>query len=113
MTIKVKDKHSIEPIEMVPGIFRRTLVYNQDAMLCHFEMKKGAEIDLHSHPAAQLGFVVSGKAEFWYETKENKTTVLPGQSYIIPGKVTHGAIIIEDTEIIECFAPSRPEYENE
>nr|MDO8118782.1 cupin domain-containing protein [Candidatus Sigynarchaeota archaeon] len=107
----VEKKNEIQPVEMVPNIFRRTLVNNDGAMLCHFDMKKGAEINLHSHPAAQLGYVLSGKAEFWYETKENYTIVTPGDSYIIPGGVMHGARMLEDTEIIECFSPSRKEYE--
>ncbi|MHA1848921.1 MAG: cupin domain-containing protein [Promethearchaeota archaeon] len=99
-------------IEMIPGIFRTTLVYNKDAMLCHFLLKKDAIIELHSHDAAQLGFVIRGKAEFWQGDKSNKTIVNPGDSYIIHGGIIHGARMIEETEIIECFAPSRPEYED-
>ncbi len=110
--MQTRRTNDIHPIEMVPGIFRRTLVNNDDAMLCHFEMKKGAVISLHSHPAAQLGYVLSGKAEFWYETADNKTIVQPGDSYIIPGGIMHGATMLADTEIIECFSPSRKEYEH-
>lgn len=98
-------------MKMADGILRRTLVYNKDAMLCVFDMKKGATIDLHSHPAAQLGYVISGKAEFWWESKDNKNVVVPGDTYMIPGTVVHGATMLEDTTIIECFTPSRPEYE--
>lgn len=28
-------------VEMLPGIFRTTLAYNDQLMLCHFYMKKG------------------------------------------------------------------------
>ncbi|MHA1680715.1 MAG: cupin domain-containing protein [Promethearchaeota archaeon] len=111
--MKVKKISEVAAIEMLPGIFRRTMVYNNEAMVCHFDLKKGAEIPLHDHPASQLGYLISGKAEFYYETRENKIIVHPGDSYIIPGGVTHGAKMIEDCIIIECFAPSRPEYENE
>ncbi|MHA1699144.1 MAG: cupin domain-containing protein [Promethearchaeota archaeon] len=109
--MKVIGKDSIQPVKMAPGIFRRTLVYNDDAMLCFFDMKASSVIELHSHPAAQLGYVISGKVEFWYESKDNKRVVVQGDSYIIPGGVMHGAMMLEDTQIIECFSPSRPEYQ--
>jgi quercetin dioxygenase-like cupin family protein len=109
-TMKAIDTNEIDPKEMLPGIFRRTMVYNDDAMLCHFDMKKGSKIPLHDHPAAQLGYMISGKAEFYYETEDNKTIVTPGMSYMIPGGVPHGAKMLEDSLIIECFTPSRPEY---
>ena len=111
--MKVKKVADVPAVEMLPGIFRKTLVYNTDAMVCHFDLRARAVIELHKHPAAQLGYVISGKAEFWYESKENATVVVPGDSYIIPGNVVHGATMIEDTTLIECFSPARPEYENE
>jgi quercetin dioxygenase-like cupin family protein len=113
MIMKVKSLKDVEPVEQVPGIARKTMCYNDDAQLCHFDMKKGSIIELHSHPASQIGYVIKGKIEFWTETKEEKTIVEPGDSYIFPGGVVHGALLIKDSEVIECFAPTRKEYENE
>lgn len=111
--MKRKTVSGTPAVEMLPGIFRRTMVYNDKAMLCHFDLKRDAVIPLHQHPADQLGFVISGRAEFWYEIQDNATVVVPGDSYIIPGGVVHGARMLEDTILIECFAPARPEYHNE
>nr|MDO8114386.1 cupin domain-containing protein [Candidatus Sigynarchaeota archaeon] len=111
--MKIKNKKNITPVEQVKGILRRTMCYNKDAMLCHFDMRKGSVIELHSHPAAQIGYVIKGKLEFWDTTKDNKFVVGPGDSYIFPGTVVHGARLLEDSDVIECFAPSRKEYENE
>jgi quercetin dioxygenase-like cupin family protein len=112
--MKIKQKEMVSPVEAVKGIFRRTMCYNKDAMICQFEMKKGSIIELHSHPAAQIGYVIKGKMEFWYESKERKTfTVMSGDSYLIPGTVLHGVKVIEDSDVIEVFSPARKEYENE
>lgn len=111
--MKVKHKDKVAPVEAVKGILRRTMCYNKDAMLCHFDMKKGSIIDLHSHPAAQIGYVIRGKMEFWYETKESKHVVVTGDSYLIPGTVLHGVKVIEDSDVIEVFSPARKEYEND
>jgi quercetin dioxygenase-like cupin family protein len=39
-------------VENPPGIRRTALAYEKDIMLCHFSMKKGAEISLHNHAPA-------------------------------------------------------------
>ena len=57
-------KEDCPVVENPPGIFRTTLAWNEQTMLCHFRMKKGARIPLHDHPAAQNGYMVSGKVRF-------------------------------------------------
>ncbi len=109
----VKHKDKVAPVEAVKGILRRTMCYNATAQICQFDMKKGSIIELHSHPAAQIGYVIKGKVEFLYETKESKHVVVAGDSYLIPGNVLHGAKILEDSDVIEVFSPARKEYENE
>ena len=70
----------ITPVEAIPGQFRSTLTYNDDAMLCHFSIKKGVTFDLHNHGAAQIGYVLSGKVKFF--NKEGVMfTATTGDSY--------------------------------
>ncbi len=99
----------VAPVEMRPGIHRRTLVYDDDMMLCHFHLEKGALLELHSHEAAQIGYVISGEVEFFREDG-SVLLVTAGSSYYFPSLVKHGSRIREDTDFIECFAPGRPEY---
>ena len=49
MNKKYLSKNDIEPVEMLNGIFRKTLVYNNNIMLCHFLLQKGAKVPIHSH----------------------------------------------------------------
>jgi quercetin dioxygenase-like cupin family protein len=105
------DNHidKVKPVEMRPGIHRKTLVYDEDLMLCHFHLEKGAVLELHSHEAAQMGYVISGKVEFFKED-ESTLTVTSGSGYYFPSQEKHGSRVLEDTFFIECFAPGRPEY---
>ena len=103
--MNVKD---IEEIEALPGIFRKTLSYNDEVMMCHFLMKKGAEIPLHDHRASQNGYVFSGKIKFFTEDTEFIATA--GTSYVFDPNEKHGATVLEECKLIEAFAPARPEY---
>jgi len=96
-------------VEMLPGIFRTTLAYNDQLMLCHFYMKKGAAIPLHSHEAVQNGYVIKGKVRFF--TKDGTDIIAkPGSGYVFGSYEEHGSEVLEDTELIECFTPMRQEY---
>ena len=91
------------------GIFRTTLAYNEQTMMCHFEMKKGAKIPIHHHPAVQNGYVIKGKVKF-FRGEKYSFTVEAGGSYVFDPEEPHGAEVLEDAELVECFAPMRPEY---
>ncbi len=102
-------KQELESVENPPGIRRTTMAFNDQTMLCHFIMKKGAEIPLHNHEAAQNGYVISGKVRFAKKDEEGFVAE-PGTGYAFAPWEHHGAEVLEDAEVIECFAPVRPEY---
>lgn len=95
--------------EVLPGVVRTTLAYIDEAMICHFRLKKGTEIAPHDHAAVQAGYVINGRIHF---TREDGSEFIaePGCGYAFSPNETHEAHIIENTEVIEFFTPSRPEY---
>jgi quercetin dioxygenase-like cupin family protein len=99
-----------EAVENPPEIWRTTLAFNDQTMLCHFQMKKGASIPLHHHPAVQNGYVIKGKLRF---LQEDGTSFIAeaGCGYAFGPDEPHGAEVLIDAEVIECFSPKRPEYE--
>lgn len=99
-------------VEMLSGIFRTTMSYNDSSMLCHFRLEKGASIPLHQHEAVQNGFVIKGKVKFLQEGGKS-ILVEDGDGYIFESNEIHGSEVLEETELIECFTPMRPEYANE
>jgi quercetin dioxygenase-like cupin family protein len=101
-------KDKIAPVEMLPGIYRRTLAYNKESLLAHFELKKGSHIPLHQHIHVQNGYVIQGKIRFF--TEKGEFIASPGESYVFNGNEKHGADVLENSEIIEIFVPCRVEY---
>jgi len=103
--VNLKDVQPINPLE---GIYRKTLSYNNNVMLCHFTLEKDAEIPLHDHEAHQIGYVTKGKIRFFTETRE--FIAKEGVSYVFDSYEKHGAKIIDRAEVIEVFSPTRDEY---
>lgn len=98
----------VEEKQVTMGIFRSTLAYSKNAMLCHFKLYKDSKISLHKHPNIQIGYVIRGKLQFFTEKSEFIATV--GDSYIFEANEKHGALVLDDTLLIEVFVPFREEY---
>ncbi len=105
---KSVSKNSVNAVEMLPGIYRKTLVYNNSVMLCHFSLDKNSYIPLHFHKEHQIGYVITGKLQF--ETEKGHFVVRAGDSYVFESNEKHGATILEDSEVIDVFSPSREDY---
>lgn len=95
-------------VEMMPGVIRRTMNSGDNSTLCHIYIEKDAVVPAHSHPHEQIGYVVSGRALF--EVGDEKMELVAGDSYLIPGGVTHKVTGIEPTVAIDIFSPVREEY---
>ena len=108
--MKQKNVSSAKAVEMLDGIVRRTLSYNDDAMLCHIELAKGSQIPLHHHEPVQIGMCLSGKVRFFGEQDEDEFIATDGDAYVMASNKPHGAEALEDSTVVEVFAPSRPEY---
>ncbi|KKN06967.1 hypothetical protein LCGC14_1071870 [marine sediment metagenome] len=102
------NKSDIHPINPLKGVYRKTLIYNDSVMLCHFTLEKNANIPMHSHKENQIGYVIKGQIKFL--TDDNEFIVKEGDSYIFNSNEKHGALILENAEIIDIFNPSRQDY---
>lgn len=102
------ESSQVDKVEMHPGMWRQTLVHNDDLMLCLFTLKAGTSLPAHSHPHVQAGYVIAGAVEL---TIESKTTVTRrGCSYIVPSGEIHSAKALEDSLVIDAFTPARRDY---
>ena len=109
---KTKNVDQGKPVENPLGVIRKTLSYNDEAMLCHFLLQKGAQIPLHNHRATQIGYVIKGKARFLASDKKDEFEAGAGDSYVFGPHVEHGTTALEQTEYIEVFTPSRDEFKD-
>ena len=97
------------PVEMLPGVFRRTLTTTPGMMLCEITLEAGSEVPLHTHPHEQIGYVAQGTIEM---TVAGETRLCSaGDSYAIPGSVPHAARASHGrTVVVDVFSPHREEY---
>ena len=97
-----------EPVEMLPGLTRRTLADGAEMMLCEFTFETGVQIPTHTHPHEQVGYVVRGEVRMTIDGEDSLLGA--GDSYYIPGNLPHSAFTLAPSIIIDCFTPPREDY---
>jgi quercetin dioxygenase-like cupin family protein len=92
----------------LPGIRRKTLSYGYVTQMTEFRLRGGAVLPVHDHPHEQTGYLVAGRMRLTIggETRD----VGPGDSWSIPGGVSHAAVALADTVAVEVFSPVRQDY---
>ena len=101
-------RDNVKTIKVFEGVYRKTLLYSKNLMLCHFTLEKNANIPIHTHKEHQIGYIIKGKLKFLTEEKEFITK--KGDSYVFDSNEKHGAIVLEDSEVIDVFNPAREDY---
>lgn len=94
--------------EVLPGIRMKAVVYGEKTLMTEFLLKSGSVLPVHDHIHEQTGYLVSGK--ILLTIGEETFEVEPGDSWSIPGGLSHSAEILEDSIAIEVFSPRRDEY---
>ena len=75
------------PVEVLPGVWRRTLVWGEHE---------------------QITYLVSGELEM--TVGEEVHLMGPGDSLLIPSAVPHGVMAHKRTVVIDTFSPPREEF---
>ncbi|MGA9098921.1 MAG: cupin domain-containing protein [Methanotrichaceae archaeon] len=99
---------SASPVEMMPGLIRRTLAEGKSMMICEFILDAGVEIPGHAHPQEQIGYIASGKVRLIIEGE--RFDLGPGDTYYAPSGAKHGAIALERSVVVDSFSPPREDY---
>ena len=84
-------RNDAKPVEMFPGVTRRTLAYGESLLLAEFTYENGARAPLHRHLHKQITYVVEGRLNI----AGIPTVVEKGDSYLIPSNVEHGQFALE------------------
>ncbi|MGE0439270.1 MAG: cupin domain-containing protein [Gemmatimonadales bacterium] len=96
------------PKEAVTAQLGRKIITGEHVMAAHVWLEKGTVVPLHSHEAEQLSFTFSGALKFIIG---GETIVVgPGQLLVIPSKVPHEAVALEDTYEMDVFSPIRHDW---
>ncbi len=103
-----KPTHAATLSSPEPGMQRQVLAYSRNLMLVRHHFLKGWKGANHSHPHEQLVYVVRGRIQF--NTGGKSIDLRPGDSVIVEGNVEHQATALEDSEVLDVFAPYREDY---
>ncbi|MCF8324673.1 MAG: cupin domain-containing protein [Leadbetterella sp.] len=107
MNTLVEDKE-VEWIELGGGIKRKVMAYDDQMMVVKVAFEAGGIGAMHSHPHTQASYVASGKFDI---TIDGKTKTLKGGDvYFVPSDLMHGAVCLEDGELIDVFHPLREDF---
>jgi quercetin dioxygenase-like cupin family protein len=101
-------RDSVQPVEMLPGVVRRTLNAGERTMLCVVTLARGAVVPSHTHPHEQIGYLARGRLRFRIGDEERE--LAEGDSWLVPPNVPHVVTALEDSVAIDIFSPPREEY---
>ena len=96
-------RSSATPVEMLPGVVRRTLNEGERMMLIEVVLAQGAVVPLHTHPHEQVGYLASGR--LLWEFGDERRELSAGDSWLVPPNVPHQVTAMEPSVAIDVFSP--------
>jgi quercetin dioxygenase-like cupin family protein len=102
------DHDSASPVEMFPGVVRRTLSDGDRLMLIEVTIEEGAVVPMHTHPHEQTGYLISGR--FLFELGDERRELGPGDCWLVPSNVPHQVTALEPCLALDIFSPPREDY---
>lgn len=93
--------------DLAPGIRRRYLTTDR-MTIARFALSRGGVVPAHAHDHEQVSYVVSGALRFRVAGEE--FVVRAGEALQIPSQAEHSVEVVEDTEVIDMFAPVRQDW---
>ncbi len=97
-----------EPIEALGTGIGRRMVNGEAMTLAQITIATGTVVPSHEHPNEQIATVVSGRLRFVVGSEECE--VGAGESVLIPGGVPHRVEALEDSVVLDAFAPRREDW---
>ena len=97
-----------EPIEALGTGIGRRMVNGEAMTLAQITIATGTVAPGKKHPTEQIATVVSGRLRFVVGSEERE--VGPGESVLIPGGVPHRVEALEDSVVLDAFAPRREDW---
>jgi quercetin dioxygenase-like cupin family protein len=90
------------------GVERREAAVGNDCQLMEFRLGKGSVIPAHHHVNEQIGIVVSGRLVM--RIGNEQAILESGDGYSIPPDTEHSVEVLEDSLVLDVFAPPRDDY---
>ncbi len=94
--------------EPLNALLVRRVLHTARLTIARLNLKQGCLVPRHSHENEQVSTVESGKLRFIYPGGEIE--VGAGESLEIPSGLPHEVIALEDSVVLDLFAPRREDW---
>jgi len=97
-----------EPVERLNDLIGRQMLNGEAMTLARITLADGAIVPEHAHESEQISTVVSGRVSF--RIGDAEILVGAGESLLIPGNAPHTVKALEDSVVLDAFAPRREDW---
>jgi quercetin dioxygenase-like cupin family protein len=97
-----------EPVEQLSPLIGRAMLNGDEMTLARITLAAGAVVPQHAHPNEQIATVLAGRLRFHVGGEERE--VGAGESVLIAGGVPHRVDALEDSVVLDVFAPRREDW---
>ena len=98
----------VDWLELGDGIRRKVMAQHASMMIVKVGFDTQAIGTLHHHPHTQASYVSKGKFEITIGSE--KSILEAGDVYFVPTGEIHGAVCLEEGELIDVFSPRRDDF---
>ena len=108
------DQHNREhnwaeiPVEKLSALISRQVIHTATMTIARIQLGRGALVPVHHHVNEQVTTVESGLLRF--DMGGEKFDLLPGRSLVIPANLPHEVEALEDSMVMDLFAPPRQDW---
>lgn len=90
------------------GVKRKILAYGDGLMHVEVHFEEGAEGAMHSHPHAQVSYILEGEFEFTIDGE--KKVVKKGDTMYDAPNILHGCKCLKKGIVLDTFSPIREDF---
>jgi unsaturated pyranuronate lyase len=94
--------------EQISEKISRRILSGDHGMIVWWSIGAGVHVEPHSHTNEQIVWMLKGRMEFRLGSEQRVCS--QGDVVVIPGGAEHEAWFLEDTEVIDFFAPPRDDF---
>ncbi len=98
------------PVEEISPTVRRQVLWGKNGTLARFLFDKGTHVSAHKHESEQHTCVVQGAIKAKLAGEDSEIVVRAGEVLLIPGDVEHEVWVLEDSILMDFFAPARQDW---
>lgn len=94
--------------EVLNDRMSRKVITGERAMIAEINITKGGVVPLHQHESEQITYCLEGALKL--EIEGNEFVLHPGELLVIPSKVPHTALALDDFRGFDIFSPIRQDW---